>query len=75
MFVHLLRPDGSLAAQSDSRPRDGEYPTYLWLPGETVSDTRSFTLPGGDYVLEVGLYLPDSGERLGTAILYTSTVP
>jgi len=74
-FVHVLNPDGSIAAQRDTRPREGAYPTYLWLPGEYVPDTYTFTLNRGQYEIEVGLYLPDTGKRLGVAKILALTVP
>ena len=39
-----------------------------WAPGEYVRDEHRLILPNdlpaGDYRLIVGMYLPDSGERL-----------
>jgi hypothetical protein len=47
---------------------NGTYPTTLWQPGEFVHDVYTLSLPpdlpAGDYVLEVGLYLADTGARL-----------
>lgn len=66
VFVHLLNPDGTLAAGSDGQPLDGRYPTSYWSPGEQITDVRQWLpdLPPGIYQLEVGLYQLDSGERL-----------
>ncbi len=74
-FVHLLNPDGSVAAQRDVRPREGTYPTYLWIPGEYVTDIYPFTLGSGPYRIEVGFYIPETGQRLGSAIIHTLTIP
>jgi 4-amino-4-deoxy-L-arabinose transferase-like glycosyltransferase len=67
VFVHLLDADWQLVAQHDGSPRDGEYPTWAWQPGERVSDTHKLLLPpdlvAGTYRLQVGLYLPDDGAR------------
>ncbi len=67
-FVHLIDPAGSNITQDDHVPLvDGRpYPTDLWLPREVVTDVHTLTLPTvpGEYRLRVGLYLPESGERL-----------
>ena len=36
-FVHLVGP-GGLAAQRDTQPGAGSYPTTRWEPGETIVD-------------------------------------
>jgi len=67
-FVHLLRPDGSLAAQSDVAPAKGLYPTSAWQPGENAQSYHHLTLapdlPPGEYTLLAGMYRPDNWERL-----------
>jgi len=67
VFLHLLGPNGVLAAQSDGVPANWIRPTTGWLPGETITDVRVLTIPGdapaGDYTLSAGLYVP-GGERL-----------
>jgi hypothetical protein len=69
VFVHLLNPDGTPAAGDDSQPRGGLYPTSFWSPGEVVADERqwSLSLAPGEYTLEVGLYLLETGERLAVS--------
>ncbi len=66
VFVHLLHPDGTLAAGQDGQPLDGRYPTSYWSPGEQIMDVRRWQpdLPPGVYQLEVGLYRLETGERL-----------
>jgi len=67
VFVHLVGPDGALAAQADGPPVGGDYPTSLWAPGEIVADGRFVSmegLPPGTYDLRVGMYLLETGERL-----------
>jgi hypothetical protein len=68
VFLHLLATDGEIVAQHDSQPQDGAYPTSIWDAGELVVDEHTLSLPPGlpadDYRLRVGLYLPESGERL-----------
>jgi hypothetical protein len=67
-FVHLFDPEtGAIVAQHDAVPRDWTYPTTWWQEGEVVSDEISLSMesvPAGHYRLAVGLYHPDSGERL-----------
>lgn len=66
-FVHVLDNAGNLAAQVDSRPLDGRYPTYLWPVGATVAEEKIITLPTGlgDYTLVLGAYQLETGEVLG----------
>jgi 4-amino-4-deoxy-L-arabinose transferase-like glycosyltransferase len=70
VFVHLVDADGRVRAQKDNAPVNNTYPTTLWQPGEFVADTYSIVLPAdfppGDYGLEVGLYLAETGTRLAT---------
>ena len=67
-FVQLIGPDSLVYGQSDSAPDLGHYPTSLWQPGEVVVETVTFPLagdrPSGPYTLHVGLYHPDTGQRL-----------
>ncbi|MEZ4517211.1 MAG: hypothetical protein R3C44_10360 [Chloroflexota bacterium] len=53
-------------------PHDNAYPTSRWLAGEVVIDTYGIVLPEdaslGDYPLEVGLYVPETGERLPVVV-------
>lgn len=67
-FVHLYsREEGELAAQADVMPGNWTYPTTWWVEGEIVSDRVHLSmedLQAGQYQLAVGVYHPDSGERL-----------
>ncbi|MBN1992330.1 MAG: DUF2079 domain-containing protein [Anaerolineae bacterium] len=67
-FVQLVGPDGQLYGQNDTAPDNGHYPTHLWQPGEVVEETVTFSIqterPAGNYTLHVGLYRPDTGQRL-----------
>jgi hypothetical protein len=68
VFIHVLDGDGQIAAQMDSEPRGGSYPTTIWGVGERVPDTVELDLTGlapGDYEVRVGLYR-QGGERLQT---------
>ncbi len=65
VFVHVLRPDGTLAAQHDGQPRDGTYPTSLWDVGELVQDVHPLGMtPGAGIRLEIGMYTQPDLSRL-----------
>ncbi|MER3545531.1 MAG: hypothetical protein C4311_13270 [Chloroflexota bacterium] len=74
VFTHLvgsrLNPrDGTpVWAGHDMTPGNGERPTTSWQPGEVIRDPHLLRLdpdaPPGEYILEVGLYDPASGQRL-----------
>ncbi len=69
IFVHLLNQDGSCCIwQQDGMPRQNQYPTSRWLPGEVVEDSYEIILPDnlepGEYKIEVGLYIAETGQRL-----------
>ena len=68
VFVHLLDETGEIVAQDDTPPRGGRYPTRAWQPGDLVPDTHQLDLPAerppGPYRLFVGMYQPETGERL-----------
>jgi hypothetical protein len=67
-FVHLTDAEsGELVSQADVVPREWMYPTTLWRAGEIVPDEIIVPLGGvgpGVYQLWVGVYQPDTGERL-----------
>ncbi len=78
VFAHLdAPPDGTtfLAADNDP-PGDAQaqmdIPTTHWQPGSYVRDEHRFVIPEDMppvvYTLQVGLYDPSTGERLGDAI-------
>jgi len=68
IFVHLLNSENVSAGLGDSPPMEGLYPTIYWQEGERVADEHRFQVaddaPPGRYLLEVGIYSPQSGERL-----------
>ena len=73
VFVHVLNADGTCCVwQADAMPRGGAYPTTRWRPGEVVVDAYEISLPEGaeirDYEIEVGLYVAETGQRLGVVI-------
>ena len=60
VYVKLLDAGGNSVASWDGQPRNGEAPTLLWAPGETVHDLVTLEVPGdlpaGEYTVEVGMY-------------------
>jgi 4-amino-4-deoxy-L-arabinose transferase-like glycosyltransferase len=68
VFNHVLDAQGNMIAQQDSMPQHNQYPTSWWDPGEIVTDPRSIPLPAelgpGVYTLRIGLYDPQTGQRL-----------
>jgi hypothetical protein len=69
VFVHVLNADGTCCLwQEDVMPQQGNYPTSLWLAEEVVVDEYAVQLPAdtppGRYQVEIGLYVPETGQRL-----------
>jgi hypothetical protein len=68
VFVHLVDETGALVAQDDVSPREGGYPTWAWHSGDLVADPHQVELPdglpAGRYTWLVGMYHPDTLERL-----------
>jgi len=68
VFVHLLSPDGTLVAQHDAPLAGRLLPSSSWPPGTVFSFPVTIELPGnlpaGDYLVQVGVYLWPSLERL-----------
>ena len=79
VFTHVLDSNGQLVVNHDSVPDNGRYPTPSWIPGMAISDSHLIQLPPdlapGDYQIRVGLYVPESGERLPITAADGSTVP
>jgi len=67
-FVHLVHArSDDLAAQADVVPHDWSYPTTWWEANEVVSDRIDLPLDDvsrGIYNLWIGVYIPDTGQRL-----------
>jgi len=68
VFIHLADPQGHIWGQKDNPPVDGFYPTTAWEAGEIVRDQYNLGMspdtPPGQYQIEVGMYLAETGERL-----------
>lgn len=67
IFTHLESDSGPVA-QADGIPVCWTYPTDTWRPGQIIADQHALTLAPdlqpGSYPLTIGLYLPDTFERL-----------
>ena len=68
VFVHATDDSDRLLAQHDSVPANGARPTDGWKPGEEIVDRHGLFLPTQSAPqklhLRVGLYDPNTGERL-----------
>ncbi len=68
VFTHLVDAEGRPWGQKDNPPVDGFYPTSQWEAGEIVRDQYDMDISVdallGEYQLEVGMYLAETGERL-----------
>lgn len=72
IFVHVLgppNPEGSpLWTQDDHPPQNGRISTQSWTIGELYRDVYKLVLPSnlqaGQYSVTVGLYNPETSERL-----------
>lgn len=67
-YIHLTDSRGELVAQFDGPALAGLEPTSSWKPNSLYIDSRKLELPAdlgpGSYLLRVGLYSIESGERL-----------
>ena len=68
VFVHLYDEQGGILGQQDRIPGLGARPTSSWESREVVLDRYRIAVPhdvpAGTYPLAVGLYDPETGERL-----------
>lgn len=68
LFVHLVSDDGHIVSQIDPVPGGGLRPTRSWRPGEVLTDQHTLPLPPdlppGTYQVWLGMWQPDSGQRL-----------
>ncbi len=66
-LAHVIDPDFNIYAQQDNI-HPGNHPTPLWEPDKYVKDTHRLTIPPatppGDYPIEIGIFDPNSGQRL-----------
>jgi len=70
VFLHALDPDNQIVGQRDAEPGGGALLTTLWQPGKAIIDNYGLPLhpatAPGTYRVEVGLYDPQTGQRLTT---------
>ena len=68
VFAHVLDEEGQLVAQQDGEPVGGSRPTSTWSQDEVIVDRIGILVPEsvarGEYQVVVGMYRPDTGERL-----------
>jgi 4-amino-4-deoxy-L-arabinose transferase-like glycosyltransferase len=68
VFVHVLDSENSVWGQRDSLPGEDSLPTTGWLPGEVIVDQYKVPIQPdaqpGQYVIEVGMYQAETGQRL-----------
>ena len=68
VFTHLLDQDEQMWGQKDGVPGGGQLPTTSWVEGEIIEDGYEIEVsrdaPAGEYVLEIGMYHWETGERL-----------
>jgi len=68
VFTHVLDADSVVRGQVDSPPAGGDAPTTSWVEGEVIADVYEIALdpetPRGEYVVEIGMYDPETMERL-----------
>ncbi|NJO00068.1 MAG: hypothetical protein HC875_41125 [Anaerolineales bacterium] len=72
VFVQILAADtGERVAGVDTPPLKGEWPTSRWVKDEVVTDEYLVAIPPGfppgHYLVIVGLYQPETGQRLTLA--------
>jgi 4-amino-4-deoxy-L-arabinose transferase-like glycosyltransferase len=73
VFLHLVGPDGGIAAQVDSEPGDGMDLTTAWRPDRGVIEDRyGLLVPrgarSGSYQIVVGLYDVSGAPRLPLSV-------
>jgi hypothetical protein len=73
VFVHVINEaSGALVAQTDRFPVDNLRPTTGWRAGEVLSDIYKLSLAvdlqPGRYIIYIGLYNPDDGQRLPVSL-------
>ncbi|CAG0935695.1 hypothetical protein TFLX_04544 [Thermoflexales bacterium] len=79
VFVHVLNPDGTLAAQHDGPPLMGLYPFWQFRAEDHVEDVHPLDLSAlaSDrlYTITLGLYDPATGQRLTATDLNGHPLP
>lgn len=69
LSLRLINHQGDVFTQSDWPPLTAAQPASTWPPNRPVADRRSlwipFDTPPGDYLLQLVLYHPETGQSLG----------
>jgi hypothetical protein len=60
LFVHAIGSNGSIVGQGDRL----DVPAYGWRSGDVFAQVTYLDVPAEDATIMVGLYNPDSGQRL-----------
>ena len=66
IFVHLLDENGAILTQSDTRPFNGQYPTFIWDKDELVHTTHVLDAAPETIHLRVGMYTFPGPQNLMT---------
>ncbi|MFN8595950.1 MAG: hypothetical protein U0559_07180 [Anaerolineae bacterium] len=66
VFTHAFDAADQPIGGRDNPPVNGTYPTSWWLPKEYIVDT--YDLPSATTSIDVGLYDPETGARLGQTL-------
>jgi hypothetical protein len=68
VFIHLVDTNGNQLAGADGPPMNGNFPTVWWRQGDAVRDRHMIRIPADlepkEYTLLIGLYDPQTGQRL-----------
>lgn len=67
VFVHMVDESGTIVAQHDGIPKEGDYPTSWWRDGDWIHDTHTLDLPTdwqGAVKFYVGMYDPQTDTRV-----------
>ena len=66
IFVHVLDENGTILSQSDSRPWNGQYPSFVWDKDEIVQTSHLLDAAPETLRLRVGMYVFPGPENLLT---------
>jgi 4-amino-4-deoxy-L-arabinose transferase-like glycosyltransferase len=64
VFIHVLDSAGTLIEQQDFVPKQGQYPTWGWVQGESIEECVPMEKPAGDWQIRLGMYDILTGARL-----------
>ena len=65
VFVQALDANKTIVSQSDIRPQNGQYPTFIWDEGEIVVTEHQLEVAGmQDVILVAGMYTQPDFTRL-----------